>query len=129
MFHANHQQLVFPTSDLISNFSSSIGLFVDERDAMELFHQLFAHLGNGSPVDMYDRDILDLSRFVFLTQYPSIQEIPTEVKDRINKAAYAVLVQLHVRAEDTQTLNNEKYKDYLPYLMIGNDVCLKQYRS
>jgi len=114
---------------LISIFSQAINVQIDHRDALELLHQLFEILNVNNPIDMYDREILDLSRFRFLTVYPSMDAIPAEFKVRIHKAAYAALVQIQTRMDDTGTLGGLTYKDYLPYIMIGNDVCLKQYQN
>lgn len=129
MFPSSPPQVIFPTSDLISTFSQAINVQIDHRDALELLHQLFDILTSSNPIDMYDRQILDLSRFRFLTAYPSMDAIPAEFQALIHKAAYAVLVQLQIRMDDTGKLGNLSYKDYLPYIMIGNDVCLKQYQN
>jgi hypothetical protein len=120
MYPSTQLNFIFPTSDLIANFNQETGHQLASSDALELLFQLFNILATNCPLDMRDQDFLDLSRFRFLSIYKHIDLIPIEVKSIIHKAAYAVLVQMHVRMEDTEKLSHDKYKDYLPYLMIGN---------
>lgn len=119
---------VFPTSDLVADFCQNIGYSLDSGDVFELLEQLFTTLDSRSPFDVKEHEVLDLSRFRFLSHHP-VEQIPEYIRKPVYKAGYAMLVQLYVRMTNNQLPTTPGKVDHMPYLMVGNDVCLSHFKS
>lgn len=120
---------VFPTSDLIAQFCQESGFSLSQKDTFELLEQMFSLLDLKNPMDSYEHQVaLDMDRFIMLAHYPS-GEVPEDIKQRLNKAAYTLLVRLYARMAENAFPVTPGMIDHTPYLMVGNDVCLKPFTS
>lgn len=128
MLSASHPMRVFPTSDLVAQFCRDIGQQLDTQDTFELIDQCFTVLDTRWALDIREFDVLTLHRFRFLTVH-SLTGIPAQIATKIQKAGYSFLVQLYARLEENFMPAVPGQVQYLPYLMVGNDVCLSYFKS
>lgn len=117
----SNQHVVLPTSDLIRAFGHCVGVAVGGADALELMYQIFAAMQSSKS------KMLDLDSFLFTPHH--LREENREEWDAfvVNAETYAAHMALDVIKRLEQV--GLSYGNYLPYLMVGNDICLRRVQN
>jgi hypothetical protein len=117
------KKLIIPTADLVAEFHAATQE-VFRNDTQEIISQIFSLLKASTPFDEYDRNIIELARL-----RADVVALNGQFIDHCQRAAYHLLVQMYSRAKEYGLFNAEGKIEYLPYLMVGNDVCLDHFLS
>lgn len=117
----SRKKLIIPSADLLTEFHAATqNVFTD--DTQEIVNQIFSLLKASTPFDEYDRSVIELTRL-----RANVEQLNGQFIDHCQRAAYHLLVQMYSRAKEYNLFNTDGNIEYLPYLMVGNDVCLDHF--